>query len=97
MPVISVLEIQLKPESVEEAKAIFGRALVDTRAFEGNVSVDVLQDREDPARLVAVEVWESLEADDAYRAWRAGEGALTDLVPHLAGAPKLTVGEQIEI
>ncbi|NLE79554.1 MAG: antibiotic biosynthesis monooxygenase, partial [Rhodococcus sp.] len=34
--------------------------------------------------------WQSQEHDTAYRKFRAGEGAITDLGPLLAGAPKLT-------
>jgi quinol monooxygenase YgiN len=97
MSVTALLEVQLKPDAVDDGIAALNAVLVDTRAFEGNEGVLVIQDKDDPARLVAVETWESLEADAKYREWRAGEGAPTAMVPFLAGAPRLIVGRQLEV
>jgi quinol monooxygenase YgiN len=93
MSVTAILDLQFKPDAVEEGLAIFRRILVDTRAFAGCESVSVIQDRDDPTRVLAIEVWESAEADAKYRAWRAGDGAIPDLPGVLAGAPRTTVGE----
>lgn len=54
--------------------------------------MSVVQDKDDPAHVVAVEEWESLEKDAAYREWRAGEGAAVELQPLMAGPPSLIVG-----
>lgn len=86
MPVTVILELKFKPESVAEAQEVFRRALVDTRAFPGNLGTDVLVDETDEAHWLIYEVWESVEADEAYRAFRAGEGKLTE-VPALVAAP----------
>ena len=40
--------------------------------------------------VVVVEHWESLEADDAYRAWRATPEGASDLRTLLAEPPTLT-------
>jgi hypothetical protein len=50
--------------------------------------VQVVTDVGDPAHVLAIEHWESLEHDDAYRAWRAGPGA-SGLIGYLAGPPVL--------
>lgn len=97
MSVTALLDVQLKAETLDEGIAALGGILADTRAFAGNESVVVIQDEDDPTRLVAVEVWESLEADAKYREWRAGEGAPVALVPFLAGAPRLTVGTHLDV
>jgi quinol monooxygenase YgiN len=86
MAVTVILELQFKPESVATAREVFGRALKDTRAFPGNIRTDVLIDEADDAHWVIYELWESVEADEAYRAFRAGEGKLTE-VPNLVAAP----------
>ena len=93
MAVTSILDLQIKPDEVDAAKALLERVLEQTRAFDGCLGVEVVQDVRDPAHLIAIERWESVEKDDAYRAWRAGEGAITDLPPLLAGAPRLAVCE----
>lgn len=88
----ALLEVRLKPDAVDEGLVMLHRVLEETRAFDGCLGVTVIQDEADPAHLVAIEEWESLEKDGAYRAWRAGDGAAVDLPPLLTGAPSLIVG-----
>jgi quinol monooxygenase YgiN len=92
MKVISILECQFKPDCVDAGTEWLTRALVATRAFDGCLGVEVIQDSDDPTRLIAVERWASLEHDRAYRAWRAGEGRIADGAELFAGPRKLTVG-----
>ncbi|MCL2514318.1 MAG: antibiotic biosynthesis monooxygenase [Microbacteriaceae bacterium] len=76
MTVTTLLELTIKPESLADAEAIITETLVATRAFAGNQGVTVAADVADPLHYVLVQTWDSLEADDAYRAWRATpEGA----------------------
>jgi quinol monooxygenase YgiN len=84
MPVTVLLELRMKPEAVAAAREVMGRALRDTRAFDGNLRTDVLVDEDDEAHWMIYEVWETVEHDEAYRAFRAGEGKLTELPPLLA-------------
>jgi quinol monooxygenase YgiN len=67
-----------------------GRALQDTRAFEGNLGTDVLVDEDDEAHWLIYELWDTVEHDEAYRAFRAGEGRLTELPALLAATPVKT-------
>jgi quinol monooxygenase YgiN len=90
MPLTALLELRLKPDMLDAAHAKVREVLADTRSFPGCEGVDVLVDRDDRAHIVVQERWESVEADAAYRAWRAGEGA-SDLGSVLTGAPVLTV------
>ncbi|MCV7227892.1 putative quinol monooxygenase [Mycolicibacterium komossense] len=90
MPVTVLLELRIKAESVAEAAEVFRRELVKTRAFDGNLATDVLIDEDDPGHWVIYESWESVEHDEAYRSFRAGEGKITDLPPLLAAPPVKT-------
>jgi quinol monooxygenase YgiN len=90
MSVTVLLELRFKAESVAEATEVFRRELVKTRAMKGNVVTDVLVDEDDEAHWVVYEVWETVEDDEAYRAFRAGDGKITDLPPLLAAAPVKT-------
>ena len=47
MPITVTLELRFKPESVAAGRELMGRALQDTRAFDGNVRTDVLIDEDD--------------------------------------------------
>jgi len=76
MAITSVLDIQLRPDAPADAETRVSSILSDTRAYPGLLSADVVRDLDDPRHLIVIEVWESLEADDAYRSWRATpEGA----------------------
>jgi quinol monooxygenase YgiN len=90
MPVTVLLELRLKPEAVAAVREVMGRALQDTRAFDGNLATDVLVDEDDDAHWVIYELWDTVEHDEAYRAFRAGEGKLTELPPLLAAPPVKT-------
>lgn len=90
MTIAAILDLRLKRESLDTAREVVAKILAETRAFEGCEGVDVLIDDEDEGHWLCVEKWASAEADAAYRAWRAGPGAIKDLGPLLAGAPGLT-------
>ncbi len=90
MSIVATLELRLRPDQVEAAPAVLDEVLAETRAFAGNLGVEVLTDLEDPTRVTAFERWESLEHDTAYRAWRAGDGNRPALGALLAAPPVLT-------
>ena len=90
MAIIATLDLRFDPTKLDEARTVINRVLTETRAFDGNLGVDVLVDANDPAHWVAHETWQSPEHDAAYREFRAGPGAVTDMPPLLAAAPVLT-------
>jgi quinol monooxygenase YgiN len=87
----AILDLQLKPDSLETAHKVIHATLTDTRAFPGCLGVTVLVDSDDPTHVILYEAWESVERDQAYRAWRATPEGASDLGSILAGAPKLTL------
>lgn len=90
MPITALLEFRVTPEAVATAPAVIHTTLAATRAFAGNMGVEVVVDIVDPTHFVVIEQWESLEADEAYRAWRSTPEGASDLGSILAGAPSLT-------
>jgi quinol monooxygenase YgiN len=87
MPITVTLELRFKPDAVAAGRELMSRMLQATRVFDGNVRTDVLVDEDDEAHWLIYELWESVEADEAYRAFRAGEGKVTELPPLLAAPP----------
>ena len=79
MAITSVLDIRLPPDAPSDAEPRITAVLSATRARPGCLSVDVVRDLDDRRHLVVLEVWESLEADDAYRAWRATPAGASEL------------------
>ena len=86
MAITALLDLHLKADAVTSAPSMLRDILAGTRAFDGCLSVEVLVDNEDPAHLILVERWASVERDAAYREWRAGAGA-TQLGTILASPP----------
>lgn len=89
MSITAHLDLNLKADSLDAAPAMLREILAVTRAFDGCLGVDVLTDSRDPAHVLVVERWASVEHDEAYRAWRAGDGA-SPLGTILSGPPLLT-------
>ncbi|WP_030167258.1 MULTISPECIES: antibiotic biosynthesis monooxygenase [Actinomycetes] len=90
MSLTALLEVTFKAEALSDAKELMAKVLTETRAFDGCESVEVLVDSADPNHWMILERWESEKHDAAYREFRAGPGAITELGPLLAGAPGLT-------
>ncbi len=90
MAVTVLLELKFKPEAVSQGRDLMRRTLETTRAFEGNLQTDVLEDEDDEAHWIIYEEWDTVEHDEAYRAFRAGEGKVVELPPLLAAPPAKT-------
>ena len=86
----AILDLQLKADALEGAHAVIHATLTDTRAFAGCLDATVLVDSDDPAHVIVYETWESIEHDQAYRAWRATPEGASGLGPILAAPPKIT-------
>jgi quinol monooxygenase YgiN len=95
--ITSILDLQLKAESVESAPGVIRATLTATRAFPGCLGVTVLVDSDDPAHVILYETWESIERDQAYRAWRATPEGASNLGTIVAGrkTTQFTVAEGV--
>jgi quinol monooxygenase YgiN len=82
-----LLELEAVDGKADEMISILRRTLVDTRARQGCESVSVHRDQARPNTVLLVERWATREDDDAYRAWRAGEGATPEMAPLVAARP----------
>ena|ERR1700761_6768012 len=90
MAVTALLELKLKPDAVGKADSVMHETLTATRGRPGCLGVTVLVDQNDPTHVMVHELWESMEADQAYRAWRRTPEGASTLGEVLAGAPTLT-------
>lgn len=95
--ITSLLELHLRPDAPADVESRVSAVLSATRARPGLVSAEVVRDLEDPLHLVVVEVWESVEADDAYRAWRATPEGKNELGALTGGRIALTRYASTEI
>tara|TARA_Y100001970_G_scaffold288855_1_gene417437 strand:- start:107310 stop:107603 length:294 start_codon:yes stop_codon:yes gene_type:complete len=84
MSVLVTLEMPVKPDMLEEYLGILKGALVETREYEGCMSVKTYVDRETSAVLL-VEEWETAEHQQSYMAWRVETGLIEAVAPFMQG------------
>ena len=85
MSILTVLELQAADGMADQVAAVLKKHLGATRARPGCESVTVHRDMAEPNSIVLVERWASRADDEAYRVWRAGEGAVTEMAPLVVG------------
>jgi quinol monooxygenase YgiN len=96
MSILVLLELEAKEGSVDAMIDVLRRNLGDTRARSGCESVTVHQDHDHPNSILLVERWATRADDDAYRAWRAGEGAIAEMGPLVAGGRKIRYFDDVD-
>ena len=79
MSILTLLELQAAEGKAGEVTALLKKHLGDTRARPGCESVTVHRDQDRPDVVLLVERWATRADDEAYRAWRAGDGAISDM------------------
>lgn len=87
----AILELQVKPEAIDEVRAWFSKNLPDTRAFEGCVSILMVQNEDDPTDLMVVEQWDSRAAYERYVGWRTERGDLNAMAGWVTAEPRIRV------
>lgn len=87
---VMLAELAIKPDKLEEFLDYTVENLKISRSYPGNIEFDILIDQAQSDRVIFYEVWESLEAQQAYMTWRVQAGDLTKLMSLLAGEPKFT-------
>lgn len=96
MAIKVLFEFKLNENAIDQGKKKLSEILVDTRAFDGCVSVEVVADLKDATHYVLLETWLSKEHYFAYGKWRAGDGA-TDLGTFFSAPPAISLFEITDI
>jgi quinol monooxygenase YgiN len=96
MSILVVLELDAVEGAEDEMIAVLRRTLADTRARHGCEGVTVHQDHDRPTSVVLVERWASRADDDAYRVWRAGDGAVPEMAKLVAGPPRIRYFDDVD-
>jgi quinol monooxygenase YgiN len=97
MSVIVILELQSKPETLDELNSTLKNILPDTRAYDGCQSVQVNINQDDSCNLVLIEKWESRQHNEKYMGWRTETGALAALGEMLSQPPSLRYYDDLDI
>lgn len=93
---VMIAELTIQPGKREAFLDYTVDNLELSRGAAGNILFDMLIDEARPDCVLFYEVWESVEAQQAYMAWRVERGDLTLLLSFLAGEPKFTALRSVE-
>lgn len=74
-----IFEFRIKDGCEDKLKQHLKGILPDTRDFPGCLTVHMVQDMEDPAKVVLLEQWETKNDYDKYLAWRTERGDVAAL------------------
>jgi quinol monooxygenase YgiN len=83
-------ELRLKPEAVSGFLQGIPHLIKETSEFEGFKTIRVVQHRDDPTRVLFVELWANEKAYQNYIAWRTERGDM-DNVARLANSVEVNV------
>ncbi len=89
MPVTVMVEFQMKPEAAEQFRADLPQALEATRARDGNQSIEVLHNQDDPCNIVVFQRWDSRAQYESYLQWRLDTGMMEMMEPIVAKEPSI--------
>ena len=97
MDVMILLEVKVRPDKADALKGVLRDMLVDTRAFDGCVSVAAIQDQDDPGSVILVQRWASRAHYERYSAWRAETGAANSATARLSASYGLRYFDPVNV
>ncbi len=97
MSVVVFLEMQIKPEAVNDVKAFLKDNLADTRAYAGCQGLDVYDNLDETGNLVIYERWDSRAQYEKYLAWRTETGAMDRVGAMLKAPPSIRYFERVDV
>ena len=87
MAVTVLLELQAQSDKVDALLNTFKEILPDTRAYDGFVGIELVQNQDDPKNMVLIERWQSRQHYEKYLAWRTERGDMDALADALSAPP----------
>lgn len=85
MAVQVTIDMAVKDGRYEEVRAWFIDHIAGTRDYDGNISVEIARNQDEPQRILFVEKWDSRADFESYLRWRDESGAIGELVGMLDG------------
>ena len=97
MSVHVLLEVNVKPESVDDMNALMKEIMPDTRAYDGCEGITVQSNADDPSNVVILEQWQSREHHEKYLAWRTETGVMGKIGAMLTGEPSIRYFNVVDV
>ena len=89
MSVLVLLEVSLKPESVNDFASFMKNEIHHTRGFDGCNGLTIHKNQDDSSNMVIVEDWDSRQQYEKYLAWRTERGDSEKLAAFIIAEPSV--------
>lgn len=96
MPIMVLVEVRAKAETVDRFKGELPALFPDTRAYDGCQGITAYACADDGHTLVFVEDWETKTHYERYLAWRKETGVFARLTSMLADAPSIRFFQKVD-
>ena len=89
MSITVLVEFQMKPEAAAQFREDLPGVLEATRARDGNLSIEVLHNQDDPCNTIVFQKWASRPQYESYLQWRMDNGMMEMMEPIAAAPPSV--------
>jgi quinol monooxygenase YgiN len=97
LSVTVTIQVQVKPDKLDEFLDFLRKNLPDTRAFPGCESIILHQNQDDPTTFIYVQRWAARTDQEAYVAWRTEQGVFDAFVDMLASEPMFGYYDAVDV
>lgn len=97
MSIVVLIELQVKPEAMNEVNAVLRELLPDTRAYDGCLGLDIHRNMDQAGNLMLYQRWASREQYRDYLAWRTRSGVVNRLRDLLQTPPSARHFERMDL
>ena len=97
MGVVVLLELQVKPEAVNDVKGMLKENLPDTRGYDGCQGLEVYDNMDETGNLVIYSRWASRPQHEKYLAWRTETGTRDKMGTLMKAPPRLRYFEDVDV
>ena len=84
-----IFDFKLKKDVVETFRTYMKEILPDSRGYAGCVSIDLIQNQEDPTSFAVIEQWNSRQDYESYLQWRTETGVMEGLAGMMDAEPRI--------
>ena len=96
MSVRITLELEAKPDSVDQLMTFMKEILPDTLSFPGCEGLEFCRNQDTPENMLFIESWATRGDYEKYLAWRSETGVLGSLGEWLAAPPNARYYDLVE-
>ncbi len=82
-----IVEFKVKEDRLEDLPVFLRSVLADSRGYDGCVSINIVQNQDEPTAFAILEKWDTRGHYEKYLNWRTETGVLNEFADMIVGEP----------